>query len=671
MTWKDYCNRFKGQTATVVGKGRTGYDYAKLADEQGPIVFINDSVQLAGFLKNQPAFHFFLDQDQARKPGNPRATSVCKAEHATYCRQRPHMVYRAVSEVPCDGRAALARDAKLVVKKGTITPVLHFLWYTGVSKVRFVGCDGLNDRSTGAYDARLRVEQPNPKWQYDNIRKVQDGLVELFGFEVEYVGTPSRQPEVPETVQLPVVPVDCGRIGVAITAHNRPDLVKTCVEHVLQHTKGCQLKLVVVDDGSREPVCIDGAEVIRNDKPQGIAFAKNQCLAALERAGCDHLFLLDDDTYPIVDNWWTPYVTAQQRNGECHLALHWRNGTNIVLRDKPHRDPALEYYSHSCGCMLYFHRSVLDKVGGMDSGYGRWGYEHWGYSQRIANAGLCSHPFTGCKGANSLFYALDREQPKDTVRSVDRATRQKCLTQNTPLLKLEQQERHWKPYTVAPLVIGCLLTTVADPQRVGAKPIASDVTTWVESCKRFGHAPVLLTDSPTAFASCGARVVPTKTTWNNPYVGRLYCFADYLRRNVRMLDKVWLTDVTDVEMLQDPFPRMTAPLYLGDEPEAVGDSLWLRNQVKGFTDLERWIANNPKLPMLNPGLLGGQVVAVQGFLRELTTWCDAQKTRIGQRIVEMPLANMVGHRLGAVHGSPVNSRFKGYALTSSAWWRHK
>lgn len=103
------------------------------------------------------------------------------------------------------------------------------------------------------------------------------------------------------------------RLGVAITTHNRRDVLLNALTHWIEHTSA-DVPIVVVDDGSDEPLCLEGwrgipvhrvpsVSVVRHPLPMGIAVAKNRCIAELMDLGCDHLFLADDDVWPTVDEW--------------------------------------------------------------------------------------------------------------------------------------------------------------------------------------------------------------------------------------------------------------------------------------------------------------------------------------------------------------------------------
>ena len=185
-----------------------------------------------------------------------------------------------------------------------------------------------------------------------------------------------------------------GKIGIAITTHNRQGKLNSAVS---QHIKFLPVgaEIVIVDDGSTVPAVADGIDIIRNEIPRGIAAAKNQCIASLVSKGCTEFFLFDDDCWPVTEGWHIPYIQSK----EPHLMMLWGDDVFFTHGDiVGHRRPK--------GCMLYASSSAILSVGGMDHDFGRWGFEHENWSDRIYNAGL-----TTCRYADvaigGLFHAED------------------------------------------------------------------------------------------------------------------------------------------------------------------------------------------------------------------------------------------------------------------------
>lgn len=135
---------------------------------------------------------------------------------------------------------------------------------------------------------------------------------------------------------------------------------------------------------------------------RGVSVSKNSLLEKLD--DCDHIFLADDDTYPIADDWWKPYVKSNQPHLQYNFAkapAHW--DIHEIGRYYGH-----VAYDKSRGCVLYIERRVLDIVGGMHNVFGKHGREHEDWSVRIHNAGLTEYPFQDIDTTN--FHCMDQDQ---------------------------------------------------------------------------------------------------------------------------------------------------------------------------------------------------------------------------------------------------------------------
>ncbi|OHU67410.1 hypothetical protein BKG87_22210 [Mycobacteroides chelonae] len=209
-------------------------------------------------------------------------------------------------------------------------------------------------------------------------------------------------------------------LGVAITTHNRRDVLLNALTHWIEHTPA-DVPIVVVDDGSDEPLCLEGwrgvplhrvpsMSVVRHPQPRGIAVAKNRCIAELMDLWCDHLFLADDDVWPTTDEWWKPYIESP----EPHLSFQWPSGGRHSVT---HQDEQHFAIGFPRGVLLYAERRVIDTVGGMDTGYGAHGGEHVDWSQRIHDAGLTRWPFADVRGSHNLIYSRDKAEGNRTGSS--------------------------------------------------------------------------------------------------------------------------------------------------------------------------------------------------------------------------------------------------------------
>lgn len=211
------------------------------------------------------------------------------------------------------------------------------------------------------------------------------------------------------------------RIGIAVTTRDRPgSLARTLA--ALRLLIPPEARLVVVDDASSQPAA--GA-TYRFERNVGIAAAKNKCLELLD--DCEHIFLFDDDTRPKAAGWWLPYVGSPLPH-LMYVFVDYACGPRVNDTVEVYRDAAHVAYSHPRGCMLYLHRSCLERVGGMDWAYGAWGYEHADLSDRICEAGLTPHAYTDVAGSHLLIHSED--EYRETSSSVPGHVRSVCIPPN-------------------------------------------------------------------------------------------------------------------------------------------------------------------------------------------------------------------------------------------------
>ena len=222
------------------------------------------------------------------------------------------------------------------------------------------------------------------------------------------------------------------RIGVAISTRDRRKILEGSLA-MWRRLMPPNSLLVVVDDASEAPVPPThwgtSEMVIRNEHQLGVAMVKNKGIVALMDAGCDHLFLADDDIFPIVKDWWKPYVESL----EPHLSFQWPRITRPSLRNNwrvVHDDGQHFALSFPRGVLLYAERRVINNVGGMDPAHGAWGGEHVEWSHRIHQAGLTTWPFADVCGSDKLWYSHDKEHGNTVGSTFKLSDRRKMAQRN-------------------------------------------------------------------------------------------------------------------------------------------------------------------------------------------------------------------------------------------------
>jgi hypothetical protein len=132
----------------------------------------------------------------------------------------------------------------------------------------------------------------------------------------------------------------------------------------------------------------------------GIAKAKNVNLAALLAQNCTHIFLVDDDIYPLRSRWWEIY-TQEPFN---HMGYFTTGKDRKPKTTKQACGVDSEIHQDLSGGLLYFTGRALELQ--YNPAYGFYGYEHIDMSRRCA-AHCKQHPFIVPRRISEFFYSLD------------------------------------------------------------------------------------------------------------------------------------------------------------------------------------------------------------------------------------------------------------------------
>lgn len=453
------------------------------------------------------------------------------------------------------------------------------------------------------------------------------------------------------------------RIGIGITTHNRPDVFRRAYAEIVRLTPGA--RIVVVDDASDSPI---EEATFRFDECAGIARAKNKCLELLD--GCEHIFLWDDDAWPLVEDWWKPYVDSP----EAHLMYLFKDkagNPDVLYQDAQHFA-----YAESRGVMLYVHRSCIDTVGGMNPEFGRWGWEHPDFSNRIHAAGLTTWRYADVVGSDKLIYSMD--ETGEATRSVDQKTRNALVNVNQGIhdryFDLPTRMNYREKQDV---VITTLLTAQPDPQR-GQKwqPNPAVLSALIKSLN--GRKLIVLHDELTTENTDAVEYVRVGTSIN-PYFQRWVSVYQYLREHPE-IDHAFCVDGSDVEMLRSPFDEdLGDALYLGCEQTVVGCE-WMRTHHKASL-LQEFFDTNHSKQLLNAGISGGTRDTLMQFAHDIASlYFDNHRLRYIKQesndlgIGDMGAFNYVAYTKYAdriVTGPRVCTTFKANERNNHSWFKHK
>lgn len=210
------------------------------------------------------------------------------------------------------------------------------------------------------------------------------------------------------------------------------------------------------------------------------------------------------------------------------------------------------------------------------------------------------------------------------------------------------------------VVLTSLLCASVDPQRGERWPAVGTVldpllASLGGSCGVVLHDCEL--DPPPTVPAHLARVAPG----GNPYHHRWALYDEWLS-DAGPVGWVWCVDGTDVEMLHAPWSAMVpGVLYCGSEPSTGVSGGWLAdNHPSAVGAVEG--------PLLNAGIIGGDVATVRAFVSDLVT----ELARCPDDLTDMAAFNRVAARFEVVTGERVHTSFRAYEHDHpTAWWRHK
>lgn len=381
---------------------------------------------------------------------------------------------------------------------------------------------------------------------------------------------------------------------------------------------------------------------VHNDtKKIGIARSKNNCIAYLMEQGCTHLFLYDDDCYPIRKDWHLLFT----ENPAAHATATFDKLSNGISNGniRKGRINNYEYFQNPCGILMYYTRECIQQIGGMDIRYAKYGHEHVGHSYRIFNAGLTPQSFISPVGIMDYIYSLDQHHTAaSTISPVERAI---ACEAGREVIRQEKESKDWKPYKKDSYLLGAYLNTGIDQQRKTKWiPNESQIATWRDSARNCGIEPVLFTDCfPPAKAT--SRQVYVKPNRNESiYNFRFFAFRDWIRTYQEYIDYILITDTTDVELYA--WPEMKpGEIYIGSETWTD----WIYGQTS-----EKQLPKQSLL--LNCGIIGGSVDVVLPFLNDM---CDYMK-KVSE-IKDMAAVNhilQVEKKYNFVTGHPLHTKFK-------------
>jgi hypothetical protein len=170
----------------------------------------------------------------------------------------------------------------------------------------------------------------------------------------------------------------------------------------------------------------------------------------------------------------------------------------------------------------------------------------------------------------------------------------------------------------------------------------------------------------------------------NPNVYRYFIYKDFLQKHIKQLNAVFVTDITDVVLVKNPFIESfftdnPSSLFCGDEPKTLNNE-WmlahsenLRNNIRDYSEYENKFGHET---LLNCGIIGSKAPLLLDFIEKLCQIHEeANSDNKTEYTGDMGAFNYLARTLFnkfLKHGAPINTQFKMYETQrSDCWFRHK
>jgi predicted RND superfamily exporter protein len=242
------------------------------------------------------------------------------------------------------------------------------------------------------------------------------------------------------------------------------------------------------------------------------------------------------------------------------------------------------------------------------------------------------------------------------------------------------------------LIFACHLTGIYDVNR--NMTLQNDdfslVKDWAESIADLGLQGVLFhnnfsEETCTKYQSENLIFIKVEhDTTFNPNVFRYLVYRKFLRENITQIEGVFVTDVSDVATVQNPFIQALftdnpTHIFCGDEQKPLNNewmqehSNHLRSKIADYANYEENFKDDI---LLNCGIIGGNIEVMQEFIEKLANIHQQHNhDNTTAYTGDMGAFNYLIHTQfndRFFHGSPINTIFKAYQNDrNDCWFRHK
>jgi hypothetical protein len=218
---------------------------------------------------------------------------------------------------------------------------------------------------------------------------------------------------------------NANKIGIGVVTCNRPHFFLKCFRSIPD-----KYTLAVVNDGA------DFADIkkLMDEKPfayfhnstnLGVGKSKNKLFKYLLDAGCDHIFIIEDDIVVKDKDVFNEYIKARNITGIQHFNFGYHGPANKgnISKGTPTPRYIIEYpsvsiaiNSSSVGAFCYYTRQALKDVGLIDEDYTN-AFEHVDHDYRMFKAGYFT-PYWNFADIKNSYEYLDEIECSEHSSSI-------------------------------------------------------------------------------------------------------------------------------------------------------------------------------------------------------------------------------------------------------------
>jgi hypothetical protein len=170
----------------------------------------------------------------------------------------------------------------------------------------------------------------------------------------------------------------------------------------------------------------------------------------------------------------------------------------------------------------------------------------------------------------------------------------------------------------------------------------------------------------------------------NPNVFRYIVYNDFLNKHQHEINSLFITDVSDVVMLKNPFEdelfnHHPQHIFCGDEPQILAND-WMQKHCthlrSKLLDFEAFEQTHSQSTLLNCGIIGGEISIMKNFIEKLSQLHQLHNVNNSTAYTgDMGGFNYIVRTYfneKIIHGIPVNTVFKANENhRTDCWFQHK